>query len=219
MTRGQDTPPRGYEPIQPLEQSPVYPEGLLGSVLQRLDSIAATVTSPHGRIALLERQVDALVREVRSLANVIVSIDEFKQATTMGSELEHLTVLFVEDEVLLQPVLRRLAKSAGARPLIAKTGRQALTTLETENIDVAVIDLGLPDQPKGMDLARHLHDHFPGIGVVIMTGLLSEADRISAEAMGLRALEKPSHNSEIVSAIREAHGRKSTQPPPGKETP
>lgn len=88
--------------------------------------------------------------------------------------LNHLRVLFVDDEPLLRELLREILESEGHEVLTADGGADAIETFERcrgENHlpDVVITDLGMPNM-DGAELTWRLKAVAPTVPVVMMTG-------------------------------------------------
>ena len=73
----------------------------------------------------------------------------------MTTPEETRTALVVEDEESWVDLLSLLLKDAGYEILRAESGRQALKLADENKLDLAIVDLGLPDG-SGVDLLKKL---------------------------------------------------------------
>ncbi len=80
-------------------------------------------------------------------------------------------VLLVEDEVLVQMVAKEQIAELGYRVEAASTATDALNRarLLAGKIDIAVVDIGLPDM-KGDALVKELRALYPGLGIIVASG-------------------------------------------------
>ena len=118
----------------------------------------------------------------------------------------HETVLLVEDEDAVRGLAFRVLTAAGFRVLAAADGLEALELLAVEvpRVDVVITDLVMPEM-GGRQLREHLHELFPKLPVVFMSGYASD------EALGRGwvdpgdpLLQKPFSAEELVRAVRNA---------------
>ena len=85
--------------------------------------------------------------------------------------MSKLRAVIVDDEEVLQDVLTSLVREEGHEPVVARTGEEALTLLEREEIDLVLLDLMLPGL-SGMEVMRQVREHdrraprsrVPGLG-------------------------------------------------------
>jgi len=61
----------------------------------------------------------------------------------------------------------------GHRVLCAYSAAEARKTLKTEAPDLAVIDVMMESDTAGFDLAREMHEAFPAMPMVILSGIHS----------------------------------------------
>ncbi|GAA0802611.1 response regulator transcription factor [Faecalicatena orotica] len=88
------------------------------------------------------------------------------------TRLNHYNVLLVEDEMLLMQSLSRHIESleAGFKVVCqASNGEDALKCLKKENIHLVMTDIRMPVM-DGLTLAKRIHEQYPHILTVILTG-------------------------------------------------
>jgi two-component system, NarL family, response regulator NreC len=79
-------------------------------------------------------------------------------------------VAIIDDHPLIRRGLERLINS-GARFTVcgeAGTAADALTLLARDQVEIAIVDIGLPDQ-NGINLTREIRKKFPHIRVLILS--------------------------------------------------
>jgi CheY-like chemotaxis protein len=84
-------------------------------------------------------------------------------------------VLMVEDEILIQMMVAEELKEAGIEVEISTTAAEALQRLRLlrGEIDVAIVDLGLPDR-RGDVLASEMRALYPNLAILFATGASEE---------------------------------------------
>ncbi len=113
-----------------------------------------------------------------------------------------MNVLVVDDEEVLQDVLTTLVRREGHRPLTAKTGEDALTVLEREDVDLVLLDLMLPGI-SGMEVLQKIRDNDPDQVVVMITAYSSIEGAIEAMRLGaFHYIPKPFKNEEVLHTLR-----------------
>jgi two-component system response regulator HydG len=80
-----------------------------------------------------------------------------------------LNLLIVDDERPIREACREIAQSLGFSTLVADSAEHAYRLLETQNIDVALLDLRLPGA-GGLDALRRIKERRPEAIVVVVTG-------------------------------------------------
>jgi DNA-binding response OmpR family regulator len=78
-------------------------------------------------------------------------------------------VLIVDDEPAVCEVLGQGFRLAGARTFTANDGRGALGVMERAPIDVAVVDVLMPDK-DGLETMMDIRQRWPGCKVIAVTG-------------------------------------------------
>ncbi len=116
------------------------------------------------------------------------------------------TVLVVEDEKQIRDVLRRYLERDGFAVLVTGSGAQAIELLSGGAVDLAVLDLGLPDV-DGTEVLRHAraHAHTP---VLVLTARNTVEDRVAGLRLGADDyVTKPFSPTEVVLRVRAVLGR------------
>ncbi|MCA9012904.1 MAG: response regulator [Planctomycetaceae bacterium] len=90
------------------------------------------------------------------------------------------TVLVAEDSRTQSVLFRSLLEKAGYHAVMAGNGREAMEMIRNMPPDVVITDLNMPEM-NGLELVEAVHAHFPGIPVILATGVGSE--EIAAEAL------------------------------------
>lgn len=120
-------------------------------------------------------------------------------------------ILLIEDDTLVASGIMAGLRLHAMTVDHVTTARAAETALRTGHIDLAVLDLGLPDE-DGMSLLTRLRDHGYAIPILVLTA----RDAIEHRVAGLQAgaddyLLKPFDLSELVARLqalqRRAAGR------------
>ncbi|MGO8917539.1 MAG: ATP-binding protein [Stellaceae bacterium] len=78
-------------------------------------------------------------------------------------------VLVVDDDFQVREFILASLSDQGYRMLEAKNGREALAVLAAEQVDVAVVDLAMPDM-TGSDFVRHARSTRPDLALLFITG-------------------------------------------------
>ena len=111
-------------------------------------------------------------------------------------------ILIVDDEEVLQDVLSSLLQGEGYDTLAAHTGREALALLESEEVDLVLLDLMLPDA-KGLDLLRKIREEDPEQVIVVITAFSSVEGAIEAMRDGaFHYIPKPFKNDEVLLTVK-----------------
>lgn len=94
-----------------------------------------------------------------------------------------LRVLFVDDERVLQELMRAELPRLGHEVVVCPDGRTALRALEKNTFDAAILDLRMPGV-SGIEVLEHLKKVSPDTEAVVMTGHASMETAIEAIRLG-----------------------------------
>lgn len=110
------------------------------------------------------------------------------------------TILVVDDQPDVVLVLGKLLEAFGYRVVCCQAAREALQALESR-ADIALVlsDIRMPGF-DGVDLARVLRHRFPGLPVLLMSGM---ADGRGPEPDGVAVLPKPIDPATLERVVRQ----------------
>jgi two-component system, OmpR family, response regulator len=112
------------------------------------------------------------------------------------------TVLVVEDEQGIVSFLRRGLEAAGYTMLDAGDGQTGLSLAQRPDVDLVVLDLGLPGL-SGEEVLVRLRRVRPDVPVIVLTAKTAVADRVAnLEAGADDYVVKPFSFSELLARIR-----------------
>jgi DNA-binding NtrC family response regulator len=117
-------------------------------------------------------------------------------------------VLIVDDETRLSEAFREQLTEEGMQVFTSPHAREALSILKRESIDVAVLDIKLPDM-DGVELLLKLKQLEPTTEVIMLTGYASVATAIRSMKLGAYDyLTKPCKLTELSNVITKAYEKK-----------
>src|SRR6266478_2066707 len=96
------------------------------------------------------------------------------------------TVLIVDDDSSMRQTMEAIVRSAGMRPLAVASGEEALRAVQSNPVDVMLLDVQMPGI-GGLEVLRQVREKHTDIGV-IMISVLKEVP-VAVEAMRLGALD------------------------------
>lgn len=113
-----------------------------------------------------------------------------------------LRVVMVEDDADLLDEMGFNLRQQGFQVTLCADGKKFEQVLQTERVDVAVLDIGLPGE-SGLAIARRLRRNLPLCGIVMLTARSEVNDRIFGMEEGADAyLSKPIDIRELALVIR-----------------
>jgi two-component system, response regulator PdtaR len=112
------------------------------------------------------------------------------------------TILMVEDEALVRVLGAAMLTDAGFRVVEAGDSSEALEFLESDSdVQLLFTDVSLPGGIDGLALARRVHDRWPRIGIIVVSGKsLARPDELPA---GSRFYRKPYDEAAVLRHARE----------------
>jgi two-component system, response regulator PdtaR len=113
-----------------------------------------------------------------------------------------LTVLVVEDEMIVRMTISEYLRDEGYDVVEAGTADEALTILQNgTGIDLVFTDVRMPGSIDGCELARRIRTHWPKLPVILTSGYSDElltARSISEDIV----VPKPYRPQAIVTTIK-----------------
>jgi len=112
-------------------------------------------------------------------------------------------VLLVEDEIQMRRFLKVALESDGYRFAEAGTAGEGLSLTASNNPDVVLLDLGLPDM-DGLEFIRRVRD-WSRVPIIVISAREQESDKVRALDSGADDyLTKPFGVSELLARVRVA---------------
>jgi two-component sensor histidine kinase/ActR/RegA family two-component response regulator len=114
-------------------------------------------------------------------------------------------VLVVEDEMVLRMRAVDIVEDAGFRSVEAINAEQALAILESRSdISLLFTDIQMPGTMDGLTLAHAVHDRWPAIKIILVSGQLKPAE--SDKPVDSRFFGKPLEIKEMIAQLQEMVG-------------
>ncbi|HVE72346.1 MAG TPA: sigma-54 dependent transcriptional regulator [Thermoanaerobaculia bacterium] len=113
-------------------------------------------------------------------------------------------ILIVDDEEVLRDVLDAVLRREGFDIVAAASGEEALNVLDSEEIDLVILDVMLPGI-SGIDTLRAIRISNPNLPVIVITAFSSIDGAIDAMKQGaFHYIPKPFKNEEVVLTVNKA---------------
>jgi CheY-like chemotaxis protein len=165
-----------------------------GTKVLYMSGYAAEIIARHGvlkgGVALIEkpfspRQLEIKVREV---------LGEAKS--------EQPIVLLAEDSAPIRKMLSKILRGGGYAVVEAQNGLQALAHLRTSDVQLALMDVNMPEM-GGVDAAREMRREHPGVKIILMSAAIEAAHHQDPALLGVDGLlPKPVTPRELLEAVR-----------------
>jgi len=111
-------------------------------------------------------------------------------------------ILVVEDEAAIADTIVYALATDDFEPQWCATGSAALTALREHPVELAILDVGLPDM-NGFELLRRLQQQQSALPAIFLTARSSEIDRVVGLELGADDyIGKPFSPRELVARVR-----------------
>jgi two-component system, OmpR family, response regulator len=111
-------------------------------------------------------------------------------------------ILVVDDDPEIRKLLARYIEGQGFRVQLAASCRELREKLATQQIDLIVLDVMLPDG-SGLDMCRDLRANRSNVPIILLTALKEDVDRIIGLEIGADDyLGKPFNPRELIARVR-----------------
>jgi DNA-binding response OmpR family regulator len=126
-------------------------------------------------------------------------------------------ILLVEDDRMIGESIRTALRQDGSAVDWVRDGGSATTTLATEEFDLVLLDLGLP-QRDGLEILRTMRSRHDQTPVIVLTARDALQDRVAGLDAGADDyLVKPFELEELAARIRAVTRRKAGRAEPAVE--
>lgn len=121
-------------------------------------------------------------------------------------------VLCVDDEPNILSALRRLLRPSGYRVLVAESGAEGLELMASEQVDLVISDMRMPNMDGAAFLAT-VKAGWPDVVRILLTGYADMASTIDAINRGeiFRYVTKPWVDSDMLLTLRQGLERKALE--------
>ena len=94
-------------------------------------------------------------------------------------------VLLIEDDIFLSSLLKNRLQKEGIEVLLAKDGKEALTTLKSTKPDLILLDLILPEK-SGFEVMENMRSdpQFQGAPIIVVSNLGQPEDITKSQELG-----------------------------------
>ncbi|MFP4375345.1 MAG: ATP-binding protein [Spirochaetaceae bacterium] len=146
----------------------------------------------------IAREFESLAGELNAVTSSAVSAERLGDAVNLRAAAK---VLLAEDNAANRKLFQAYLRRIGLEPLIAQTGREALDTLLSERVELAILDVNMPEM-SGIEVVRRIRQGDAGLSTrfVAVTGYFYAAS--SPELQEFDAyLTKPIGEAEMRTVV------------------
>jgi two-component system torCAD operon response regulator TorR len=124
------------------------------------------------------------------------------------------TLLVVDDDLITCTRHKAYFDAQGYQVVVAHDGNEMWRALDTYSVALVLLDVGLPGK-DGLELARELRAHDGYLGIILVTSLDDDIDKIVGLESGANDyVTKPFNSRELLARVkivlRETHHRRPT---------
>ena len=121
---------------------------------------------------------------------------------------ENISVLIVDDEVMIRDNLERLLKPSGYETVVAASGEEALGIVKLREFDIVLLDIRMPGI-SGMEVLGHLHSDQPDTAIIMVTALADVTTAVDAMKAGAYDyITKPFNLDDVLIRVEKAREKR-----------
>lgn len=131
------------------------------------------------------------------------------------SEAECIRVILADDHAVVRAGIRKFLESADDIQVVAEAddGAQAIEMIQSQNPDVAVLDIQMPEM-SGIDVTRWVRSNARSTGVLILTAFDDDPYILAVLQAGANGyVLKTADAEDIIRAVRSVHDGQSALDP------
>ncbi len=178
-------------------------------------AITHSIINKHGGTITIETETDPNKKTGSTFSIYLPTTAQGKTAepaepTTRKIKSANITILIMDDEVMISELLKRILHKKGYKTITATDGEEALelykeTCASGGQIDLSILDLTVPGGMGGQETAQHLLKLNPQAKIVVSSGYFNDPIMANFKDYGFKAaLTKPFQMVELLSTIENA---------------
>jgi len=129
--------------------------------------------------------------------------------------MEKIRILLADDHAIVRAGIRQFLESAPDMEVVAEAGdgEQAISLIQAESPDVAVLDIQMP-KATGIEVTRWAKSNAQGVGILILTAYNDDPYVMAVLQAGANGFVlKTAAPDDIIQAVRDVHDGKSVLDP------
>jgi len=120
-------------------------------------------------------------------------------------------VLIIDDEAAIRESLQILMEDDGYEVVNAQDGEEGLAALDSQAVDLVLLDFQLPDR-DGLEILKDIRERDSELAVIMITAYGTPENAVAAIKGGaVNFIAKPWTNEKLQADVRAAIGRKLVQ--------
>jgi len=117
-------------------------------------------------------------------------------------------ILLVDDEEDFITTLGQRLEARNLKVMAATTGERAIEIVDSQDVDVIILDLAMPGM-DGLEVLRRIKKAHPEAEIIMLTGHATISTSVEAMKLGAEDfLEKPVDMKELLDKIQEAKNKR-----------
>jgi CheY-like chemotaxis protein len=112
------------------------------------------------------------------------------------------TILVIDDDRMVLGLVDSMLTRYGYTVVTATSGEEALRLFENIQVDLALVDVVMPDM-NGVGVVERIHELRPGLPILLFSGYYEHESLRPMLARGIPFLAKPFTSLQLTQKIRE----------------
>jgi CheY-like chemotaxis protein len=143
-------------------------------------------------------QIESVLGRGTTVTLYLAAAQIARSSGVAASQARGLTILIVEDELLVAEMARSILSQAGYKVELAHEASEGLEILRKTKVDAVFSDIVMPGGMNGIELANRIRSELPEIPILLTTGYFQLPDPRSLKHNVLR---KPYDETSLLAAV------------------
>lgn len=109
-------------------------------------------------------------------------------------------ILIIDDEEFIRENLKRILEKEGYSPALASTGKEGIEYINSEEVDMVLLDLNLPDI-NGIEVLKRIKQINPSVLIIVITGYATVDSAVEALKLGAYDYIKKPFKADAIKLI------------------
>lgn len=150
-----------------------------------------------------DQQVSKVQQDFNAfMADLNNTVSQTDPTQLVAPEKKHLNILLAEDNLINQRVAKKMLEKLGCQVTIAENGIEAIEKLQSEQIDIVLMDCRMPKM-DGLEATRQIRQQQNSTPIIALTANDTDDDREACLAAGMDAfLAKPISQDKLTQQLK-----------------